>query len=202
MYCNKCGKYIDNDSNFCPKCGTKTDICDQNDETIQNKELSEENKSALYTAHKSLWVKGRSIIGISFLTLILLALSIIGLIKSDKAILFYIPFFAAILTILTLIGIVLEAKHHTIIFYKNLIVEKKGFFNTKEKMSGLTKVLGVTVNQSLKGKLFNYGDISIDKVGQWDIDFHYIKKPYGLKNYLESLLHMTDYNTVNQLMDD
>lgn len=202
MYCNKCGKYIDDDSNFCPKCGAKLDDEVKNETAIQNDENSEENNVPLFTAYKSLWVKSRDIVGTSFLALLFLALSVIGVVKSDKIIFFYVPFFAAILTILVLVGVILEAKHHTITFYKNIVIEKKGFFSTKEKMSGLTKVLGVSVNQSFKGKLFNYGDITIDKVGQWDIDFHFIKKPYGLKNYLETLLHNTDYTTVNQLMDD
>ncbi len=49
--------------------------------------------------------------------------------------------------------------------------------------------MGVHVNYSLLGRLFNYGNVFIDTVGRWDIDTSGIKCPEKLRAYLESLIN-------------
>ncbi len=101
---------------------------------------------------------------------------------------------AAVLAIIGCLRI-LSAMFNKIIFYDNKVVERKGIINTKEKSSILTGIVGVSVEQSLFGKLFNYGDIVIDKVGKgWDISTEHIAKPYEFKKYLETIIDKTEVN--------
>ena len=49
--------------------------------------------------------------------------------------------------------------------------------------------MGVTascVNQTLFGKIFNYGNVTVDCVGKWDVDTTYIKNPNDLDEYLQT----------------
>ena len=77
-------------------------------------------------------------------------------------------------------------KKETITFYKDKIVVKKGLINISEKTFAFTGVFSVDINQSLAGRLFNYGNLDIDFVGKNDINTKYVKDPKGLKSYLET----------------
>lgn len=91
---------------------------------------------------------------------------------------------------------ILRAKMHKILVYDNKVVEKQGILITNEKSSLLVGVVGVSVRQGLCGKLFNYGDVVIDKVGRgWDISTEGICKPYQLKRYFEAIIDQTKAET-------
>ena len=80
---------------------------------------------------------------------------------------------------------VINIKDETISFYNNKVVQREGIFMKREKTNILTTVLSVTVYQSFLGRIFNYGTISIDVMGQWDIDMRGIKNPMKAKAFLE-----------------
>lgn len=85
--------------------------------------------------------------------------------------------------------------------YEKSITTRRGIFNVKETRSVMTPVIGVSVEQSFNGKLFNYGNVVIDKMGQgWDIDCTYIKKPKEFKEFLQSLMDNNDMSNVTMVM--
>lgn len=83
---------------------------------------------------------------------------------------------------------IINIKDETISFYNNKVVLKSGIFRRDEKVTVLTRVLSVTVKQSFLGRIFNYGNIYIDVVGQWDINMRGIKDPLGAKAFLEGFV--------------
>ena len=63
---------------------------------------------------------------------------------------------------------------------------REGWLNTRTKQMVFMGVTSVSVNQSLWGKLCNYGDVMIDCVGKWDVRLTtYIKNPKELEAYLQ-----------------
>ena len=92
---------------------------------------------------------------------------------------------ASILPLLILVYRVINIKDESISFYNNKVVQREGIFSKREHTNILTTVLSVTVYQSFFGRIFNYGNISIDVMGQWDIDMRGIKDPTKAKEFLE-----------------
>ena len=80
----------------------------------------------------------------------------------------------------------LSAHSYQVIFYDDKYVVKSGIINTHEDESVFKGVLTVSINQSLKGKMFNFGDVKIDVVGKNDITLCGVKDPEALKKYLLS----------------
>ena len=70
--------------------------------------------------------------------------------------------------------------------YDTCIKEKSGVLSKNEKQTTFAGVVSVNVNQSLFGRIFNYGTITIDIVGKGNICIESAKKPFELKNFLES----------------
>lgn len=81
---------------------------------------------------------------------------------------------------------IISAKHRTITFYKDKIVTKQGIINTKQKEQVFKGVLSVSVNQTLKGKIFKFGDVYVDVAGKHNLNLPGVKNPFELKEYLES----------------
>ena len=77
-------------------------------------------------------------------------------------------------------------KKYCVEFYDDKIIVKSGWLNTKTKQMVFMGVTSVTINQTLWGKIFGYGDLNIDCVGKWDVDTTCIKNPQELENYLQS----------------
>lgn len=73
----------------------------------------------------------------------------------------------------------------TIEFYDGYVIQKSGVLSRKEDRLVFPKVASVSVNQSLFGRIFNYGDVKVDVVGKWDVDLKGVSKPHELKKYLE-----------------
>ena len=77
-------------------------------------------------------------------------------------------------------------KHESYEFYDNKIIYKKGVFNRQETVSTFLGMLSISVDQSFIGRIFNYGNVTVDTVGRWDLDMENVAKPHKLKRYLES----------------
>lgn len=82
---------------------------------------------------------------------------------------------------------VINVKDETISFYGNKVVHKCGIFKKEEHTNILTHVLSVKVKQSFWERVFGYGTITIDVMGQWDIDMSGIKNLKKAKAYLETI---------------
>ena len=75
--------------------------------------------------------------------------------------------------------------HHFIIeFYDNKVILKAGVLNKSENEMVFKGVLSVSVNKSLRGSIFNYGDVRADVVGKNNLTLTSVKKPDELKKYL------------------
>ena len=91
-----------------------------------------------------------------------------------------------VIPLLVLIVRIIATKKFAIEFYDDKIIVREGWLNTRTKQMVFMGVTAVSVNQSLWGKLCNYGDVMIDCVGKWDVRLTtYIKNPKELESYLQ-----------------
>lgn len=111
-----------------------------------------------------------------------------------------ILFFWLIIPLIVIIYNIIKLKNDYIEFYSDKIIQYSGIISKHEKRSTFPGVVGISVNKSIFGRMFNYGDLHIDIVGKWDINTDGIINPDALKNYLENRLVKTADNTVNTLI--
>lgn len=78
----------------------------------------------------------------------------------------------------------ITVKRYRIEFYHDRIVVKSGLLSTHTRQTVFMGIFSVSIRQTLWGRLFVYGDVSIDCVGKWDIDTTYIVDPGSLEEYL------------------
>lgn len=105
-----------------------------------------------------------------------------------------------IVPIFLMIYMIIEVKKFRIEFYKDKVIMHRGFLHTEERQSILTTIVGVRINRSIAGNIFNYGDVVVDMVGRWDIDTRAIKDPVALKNHLKSIMDQTGVKNLNQFI--
>ena len=91
-----------------------------------------------------------------------------------------------IIPIFFLIAKIIAASKYRIEFYDDKIITYTGVINTTKRQSVFLGVASTSVEQSLFGHMFNYGDVVVDCVGNWDIDTYGIKNPNGLEEYLQT----------------
>ncbi len=102
--------------------------------------------------------------------------------------LFRVLLFWLIIPLIIMIVDIIIKKHEIIEFYDDYVVKKSGVLSKKEKRVALIGVVGVSVSQTIWGRICNYGDVCIDVVGKWDVNTSQLAKPNGLKNYLEPFI--------------
>ena len=107
-----------------------------------------------------------------------------------------------IVPVLIMIYMIIRAKRFRIEFYDTRIVTRRGVFNTEEKQSLLTAIMGVRISQSFGGHLFHYGNVIIDTVGKWDVDTTDIKHPEMLKQYIEKIMEKKGTAGVHQFVNN
>lgn len=98
----------------------------------------------------------------------------------------HILLFFLIVPLIIMIIKIINIKDESISFYNNKVVKKSGIFSKHEKTTVFTQVLSVTVEQTLWGRICNYGTVYVDVVGEWDINMTGVKRPMEVKEYLES----------------
>lgn len=77
-----------------------------------------------------------------------------------------------------------SAHHYLVEFYDDKYILKTGIFNTHEDETIFKGVLSVSVNQTMGGKMLNYGTVKTDVVGKHNLTLTGVKNPEGLKQYL------------------
>ena len=105
-----------------------------------------------------------------------------------------------IVPIFIMIYMIVKTKKFRLEFYNDKVIMRRGIVNTEERQSILTTIVGVSINRSMAGNIFNYGDVIVDMVGRWDIDTTAIKDPVSLKKYLESIMSQTGAAKLNQFI--
>lgn len=104
--------------------------------------------------------------------------------------------FWLIIPLIKIICDIVKFKKEVIEFYDGKIISRKGVFSKSEKTTIFLGVYSVNISQSFMGRIFNYGNISVDAVGKWDINCRGVKDPKGLKVYLEKFIKQSSDNTV------
>ena len=100
-----------------------------------------------------------------------------------------------IIPIIPLIARFVQAACYRIEFYDDKVITHCGVLNKSKKVTVFMGVASTSINQSLIGRIFNYGDIKIDVVGKWDVDTTGIKNPAALEEYLQTKIMPTQQTT-------
>ena len=158
------------------------------------------NKEIKYLARRTML--SQRFVGSVFVAIIGIVLAIALAVITKE---FGIPSIAGI--VLALIGALvaliegLSRRACVVEFYDNKYVIKSGLIAKKENQMAFTKIMSVSVDKSVLGAIFNYGNVKIDIVGKNDAILGGVKNPNGLKNYLENIIADPDTD-VKQVITD
>ena len=108
----------------------------------------------------------------------------------------HILLFWLVVPLIIMIAKIIIAKSYSIEFYSNKVIVKSGVLNKKERQSVLTSIAAVSLEQSVMGRIFNYGNVKIDLVGHWDVDTDGIKNPKALKEYLNQFVSGSGFQQI------
>jgi len=72
------------------------------------------------------------------------------------------------------------------------VVEKYGWLNTYCDEMGLTKIENITINQSMFGKLFNYGNVCIQGTNSNNVNFIGVNKPEEIRKIINNQREVDD----------
>lgn len=97
-----------------------------------------------------------------------------------------IVFFWLIVPLILIIVDMVRAGIERVEFYEKNVLQKTGIISKNEKNIVFKGVVSVSVNQSIWGRLFGFGDVYIDLVGKNNMQLEKVKKPYELKKFLET----------------
>jgi uncharacterized membrane protein YdbT with pleckstrin-like domain len=71
-------------------------------------------------------------------------------------------------------------------WFRKMIIHKVGFISQRTTEMNIDKVETVAVDQSVLGRLFDYGTINIKGTGQGIEDLRYMAQPIALRNAIEA----------------
>ena len=91
-----------------------------------------------------------------------------------------------IIPLLVMVFNIISLKCEKIEFYEDKIIVKSGVLNKKERKTSFIGINSVSIEQSLAGRIFNYGDLRVDAVGKWDVNTLGVKQPKKVMAYLET----------------
>ena len=97
-----------------------------------------------------------------------------------------IIFFWLIVPLILIIVDMVRAGIERVEFYEKNVLQKTGIISKNEKNIVFKGVVSVSVNQSIWGRLFGFGDVYIDLVGKNNMQLEKVKNPYELKKFLET----------------
>ena len=100
-----------------------------------------------------------------------------------------------IIPIIPLVARLISAACFRIEFYDDKVITHSGVLNKSKKVAVFMGVAATSIEQSLIGRIFNYGDVRIDVVGKWDVDTTGIKNPSALEDYLQTKIMPTQQTT-------
>lgn len=81
---------------------------------------------------------------------------------------------------------VIKLRTQYVEFYGNYVIKKRGIFSKTEEKCMFPKVLSCNVHRTFWGRIFNYGNVSVDAIGKWDVDLTGVKRPLYIRKYLEN----------------
>lgn len=161
------------------------------------------NDGVLYTARRTMITRkfvGCILALIFGVITLILGFVLMGMGSGD--IFIFIGLFIALLGGIAALFEGLTMRSNKIEFYKNKYIIKSGLINKHEDEAILTNLVSVSVNQSLGGRMFDYGTVRINIVGKKDISLSGVKHPQKLKKYIQALLDNTNVNNIKQVIHD
>lgn len=98
----------------------------------------------------------------------------------------HLVFFFLIVPLIVMAVEIALVKNYTVEFYdsKKLVV-KSGFLSKHEKDYSFDGLSNISVEQTVKGRMFHFGSIKVSVRGHWGCDLRGVLEPYALKAYLE-----------------
>ncbi len=93
-----------------------------------------------------------------------------------------------IIPIFYLIYKIIECKKERWEINANKAVHTSGILNKRTEQTVITGILAVNVEQSLKGRIFNFGDIVVDIAGKNNMHMEGVAKPYDFKKVIEEYI--------------
>ena len=94
-------------------------------------------------------------------------------------------FWTIIPPLINIVWRIIVLKNTYVEFYDSYVIKKKGVINKTTEKCMFPKVMACNVHRPWLGRIFNYGNISIDAIGKWDVDLTNIKRPQYIKKYLD-----------------
>jgi len=88
------------------------------------------------------------------------------------------------ITIIPIIIRILILKSDRTYFYENRIISRYGILSKHETETAFVGISAISVDQSLLGRIFRFGDINIDVIGKWRVTIKGAKKPMQAKEFL------------------
>lgn len=167
VYCPKCGRENPESNRFCYACGER--LQSGEDSEVKARPMASEPKSE---PSRILLVLSRSYIGAHglFMT-ILLGISCI-----------------VILPIFILVGEIVANRTYRYTIYSDKIVIEGGLIRKQRKTRYLSKVLSVSKDQGLTGRLFSFGDVRVNLTGKEDITLYAVKDPDDAVSLFETMI--------------
>ena len=96
-------------------------------------------------------------------------------------------FFWTIIPLIILICKIVIVRHQYVEFYDGYIVMRKGVFHKVETKQIFPKVVGCHVDRTFEGRIFSYGDVIIDAIGEkWDFRLEEFARPVRIKKYIDN----------------
>ena len=96
-------------------------------------------------------------------------------------------FFWTIVPLVILICKIIVVRHQYVEFYDGYYIMRKGVFHKFEYKNIFPKVVRCHVDRTFEGRLFSYGDVYVDSIGQkWDFTLEAFAKPLRIKKYIDS----------------
>ena len=96
-------------------------------------------------------------------------------------------FFWTIIPLIQLICKIIVLRNQYVEFYDGYYIMKRGVFHKYEQKNIFPKVVSCHVDRTFEGRLFSYGDVTIDSVGQkWDLTLREFSRPLRIKKYIDT----------------
>ena len=96
-----------------------------------------------------------------------------------------------IIPIIVIVFKSISIKMEKITFVEDKVIWEKGIFSKKVKKFSFNGIHCVNYEQSLWGKIFNYGNLRVDFIGRYDINTDYIQNPKEVVEFLENYIIKT-----------
>lgn len=112
---------------------------------------------------------------------------------------------SAIMCFIVAAILILYVKTYKYEFYEDRIIEKYGLISRWEKQTPMTPIIGVYMEQSFWGRIFDYATITLEKIGstKWsNFEMYRISEASAVKECLEEMISRTKGDIVSILNNE